>query len=115
MLFAITLQAGTGLFVTDDDYDAPFSRFVSSGTARFFTDLHEAGFNVILVLVGVHLASIAFYFVVFRKNLVGPMIHGTALADSAIVPARIRLGPVWLAMICLALSAVMVIWGVYFI
>lgn len=115
MLVAITVDASMGLFGTNGNhYDAPLSKFVSTGTARFLTELHEDGFNVILVLVGVHLSAIAFYLVVFRKNLVSPMISGTTLAEPEIIPARVRPGRVWLAVICLALAATCVIWVVYF-
>ena len=115
MLLAIMVQASMGLFGTDEIlYDAPLSKFVSTGTARFITGLHEDGFNVILVLVGIHLSAITLYLVVFRKNLVAPMIRGTTQADIAIIPARPRPGRVWLAILCLALSALAVIWIVYF-
>jgi cytochrome b len=116
MLAAIALQSAAGLFTVDEGrYAAPFSKYVSIGTARFITDLHEIGFNIILVLVGLHLAAIAFYLVVFRKNLVSPMIRGTASVDSGIAPARVRPGHAWLAVVCLALSFVLVIWVVYFV
>ena len=115
MLLAIAVQASMGLFGTDEIlYDAPLSKFVSTSTARFITGLHEDGFNVILFLVGVHLSAITLYLVVFRKNLVAPMIRGTTQADIAIIPARPRPGRVWLAILCLAVSAAAVIGVVYF-
>jgi hypothetical protein len=115
MLAVIAVQGSMGLFGTDGNhYDAPLSKLVSTGTARFLTELHEDGFNIILVLVGVHLSAIAFYLVVFRKNLVSPMIRGTTLAEPGIIPARVRPGRVWLAVICLAIAATCVIWVVYF-
>lgn len=116
MLAALAIQSAMGLFTVDGSrYAAPFSKYVSVSTARSITELHELGFNIVLVLVGVHLAAIAFYFVIFRKNLVSPMISGTTLADVSIIPARIRPGRVWLAVVCLALSAAAVIWAIYFV
>lgn len=115
MLAAIAIQSIMGLFTVDGTrYAAPLSKYVSVSTARSITDLHELGFNIVLVLVAIHLAAIALYLVVFRKNLVGPMIRGTTMVDTLSVSSRIRPGPAWLAMICLALSATLVIWLVYF-
>jgi cytochrome b len=116
MLAAITLQSAMGLFTVDGGrYAAPLAKYVSVGTARFITDLHEAGFNVILVLVAVHLAAITAYLLIFRKNLVSPMIRGTTMAEASIVPSRVRPGHIWLAAICLALATAMVIWVIYFV
>jgi cytochrome b len=109
MLVVIAVQGSMGLFGIDEaHYDGPLSKFVSAGTARLLTELHEDAFNVILVLVGVHLAAITLYLVVFRKNLVSPIIKGTTLADATVIPARVRL-----AVICLALAATIVIRIVY--
>jgi cytochrome b len=116
MLAALWVQSAMGLFTIDEArYAAPFTKYVSVGTARWFTDLHELGFNIILVLVGIHLAAIALYLVMFRKNLVSPMIRGTTLAEASVIPPRVRPGRVWLAICCLALSTAILIWGVYFL
>ncbi|MDA0340905.1 MAG: cytochrome b/b6 domain-containing protein [Proteobacteria bacterium] len=115
MLAALLVQATLGLFGTDEIlYDAPLSHLVTNQTARFLTGLHEDGFDVILALVGLHLSAIAFYFVVFRKNLVTPMLRGTTMVDPAVLPSKVRPGRVWLAIICLGVSASVVIRLVYF-
>src|SRR5262249_38992762 len=54
----------------------PLSRFVSYDFAETAGDLHEDAFNLLLILIGVHIAAIAFYLIAKRANLIGPMITG---------------------------------------
>lgn len=78
MLGALAVQVGLGLFASEDDglYQGPLSHFVSYDTAEEIAEIHEAWFNVILALIGLHLAAILFYLLVKRDNLVGPMVTG---------------------------------------
>lgn len=78
MLVCLLAQAVTGLFVTDDVlFDGPFHRAVSEATSHRLKQLHGINFNVLLLLVGLHLAAIAFYRVAKGENLVRPMVTGT--------------------------------------
>ena len=116
MLLAVLAQATLGLLGTDENsYDAPLARFVSDGTSLFLTELHETFFNLILILVVVHICAIALYLVVFRKNLITPMVSGWTMVAPSLTPAAPRPGPLWLAAASLGLSAAAVIWAVYFI
>ena len=45
-------------------------------TSEEITELHEDFFNVLLAVIGLHLAAIVFYLVGKRINLIGPMITG---------------------------------------
>ena len=78
MLVCLLAQAVTGLFVTDDVlFDGPFHRAVSEATSHRLKQLHGINFNVLLLLVGLHLAAIVFYRVAKGENLVRPMVTGT--------------------------------------
>ena len=90
LLVCLLVQAITGLFVTDDVlFDGPFHRAVSEATAHRLKQLHGINFNVLLLLIGLHLAAIAFYRMAKGENLVRPMVTGTkwvamdAAADDA--------------------------------
>lgn len=88
MLAVLAVQVATGL-VADDEIatTGPLYRFVSSATALQATAWHKQwGQWVIIVLVALHLAAVAFYFFARRTNLVAPMWHGDKLLPGA-VPA----------------------------
>ena len=78
IILALVVQVVLGVFAMDTDglESGPLARFVSYDMAEAAGDLHEAAFNVLLVLIGLHIAAIAFYLVVKRANLIGPMITG---------------------------------------
>jgi cytochrome b len=78
LLACLLVQAVTGLFVTDEVlFDGPFFRAVSEETAHRLKQLHGINFNVLLILIGLHLAAIAFYRIAKGENLVRPMVTGT--------------------------------------
>lgn len=78
MLAALCVQVGTGLFSVDVDglYSGPLSTRVSFETGRQLAKIHETSFNILLVLIGLHVAAIIAYLVFFRDNLVRPMVTG---------------------------------------
>jgi cytochrome b len=55
---------------------------VSFETGRILADRHETVFNVLMVMITLHLGAILFYEFVKRDNLVAPMITGDKLASS---------------------------------
>lgn len=114
MLAALAVQVGLGLFASDEDglYQGPLSYHVSAETAETLTERHEMWFNVILVLIALHLAAILYHLLVKRDDLVTPMIKGTRKAaaegEAAMVPA-----PLWrfLAAAGLAIGATLAIFN----
>lgn len=89
LLLALVTQVGLGLFATDTDYlySGPLNHLVDGDTADELTDWHEDFFNVLLALIGLHLAAIAFYLVAKRINLIGPMLTGRRRAENVEGPA----------------------------
>ncbi|MEM9502002.1 MAG: cytochrome b/b6 domain-containing protein [Pseudomonadota bacterium] len=86
LLLAMSLQVSFGLFAGDpfDGATGPLNPLVGVMTADMLTDWHETFFEVLLWLVGVHVAAIAFYAVVKRNDLVRPMINGRRLVADGI-------------------------------
>lgn len=82
MILALLTQVGTGLFAVDTDgmNSGPLSHLVDFKTGRDIADIHETSFNILLALIALHLAAIAFYFIAKRINLVGPMLSGKVRA-----------------------------------
>lgn len=74
ILFALI---GTGLFANDDiAFNGPLLNLVEKSQSDWLTGLHETIFNILLALIVLHIAAIAFYFFFKKKNLVKPMITG---------------------------------------
>lgn len=78
LLTLLAVQVGTGL-VADDEIASvgPLNRFVSGATASAATGWHK-GFGqwLILGMIGLHLAAVAFYVAVKGKPLVAGMVAG---------------------------------------
>ncbi|MGE0312913.1 MAG: cytochrome b/b6 domain-containing protein [Lautropia sp.] len=83
MIAFLLVQPTLGLFSNDDiASEGPLARFVSKEFSDLLTGLHHRGELVLFLLVGLHLAAIAWYALFRRKNLVRPMITGDKLADA---------------------------------
>jgi cytochrome b len=111
LLGAVAIQIGLGLVAQDEDglYAGPLARLISSDASDKARDMHELWFNVILLLVVLHIAAIAFYRLRGRK-LTRPMITGKAVLDQGAEP--MRPGKWWAALICLAIAFAVSRWVV---
>jgi cytochrome b len=79
LLLALAIQAGTGLFANDAImWDGPLKNLVTNATSDALTRLHKLNRFVVIGLVLLHLAAIAFYTFVKRRRLVAAMITGDA-------------------------------------
>ncbi|MFN3946028.1 MAG: cytochrome b/b6 domain-containing protein [Allosphingosinicella sp.] len=90
MLALLALQVTLGLFAIDvDGMEAgPLSTYVSFDAARAAADWHGDMFDILLVLIGLHIAAILFYAVARRTNLVRPMLSGRTAARPGVAPMR---------------------------
>jgi len=110
MLGFLFVQVATGLFsATKEDFAGPLSVLVSNATVHWVTGYHKnVGQWIIIVLVVLHLAAIAFYF--WRgRNLTAAMLHGNQEGDGP--ASRDDAGIRFRALLLLALSA-MAMWGI---
>jgi len=110
MLALLGFQAVTGLFANDDStFEGPLFKLVSKATSDRITGLHALSFNLIELVIVLHVAALAAYYVVKRHNLVTPMITGKKRLPAATSAPRMA-SPV-LAAVLLAASAG-VVWAV---
>jgi cytochrome b len=109
MFIAVAVQAGLGLISQDEDgiYAGPLSRLVSSDTSDKARDIHELWFNVVLVLIVLHIGAILFYRLRGR-HLIKAMVTGRAVIDPGARP--MKPGKWWVALICLGVSIAVVRW-----
>ena len=94
-----------GLFSVDTDgiESGPLSDRVSFETGRMAAHWHHTLFNLLLGLVVLHLAAIAFYLVVKRDNLVGPMLTGAKRVPDGV--GAVTRVPLWRFIAGVALAA----------
>jgi cytochrome b len=104
MLGALAVQAGLGLFSVDKDglYEGPLAFLVSLELSEELSELHEDWFDVILVLVVIHIAAILSYRLFLGKKLTSAMLTGTGAGEAGAEP--LRPGRWWAALLCLAIA-----------
>lgn len=110
MLAVLAAQVGLGLFASDDDGEVfgPLSLWIDEDSVERVTELHDDLFNVLLVLIGLHIAAIVYYALVQRKNLVGPMLTGRGDAPDGL--EEMRGAPAWRLLLALAVSLAAAAW-----
>ena len=108
LLLVIALQVGLGLFATDHDglNSGPLAGLISGDASDAAADIHETLFNVLLGLIGLHLAAITYYRLFRGKKLIRPMITGRSDA----VDDGMRPGKWWAALLCLAVALAITRW-----
>ncbi len=106
MLLALLAQVATGLFANDDiATEGPLAKLASKALSDSITSMHHLNAKLLLALIGLHLAAIAFYFIYKRENLVRPMLTGFKESAVAADSAAQKPGRIWLAVLLLAVCA----------
>ena len=110
MLLVLLFQAGSGLFVNDDiAFEGPLYKWAGKELSDQLMGWHRFNKKIILGLVALHFAAIAFHYFYHKENLVGPMLTG--IKRVAGTTGASRHGSSVLAALLLAASSV----GVYFL
>jgi cytochrome b len=88
LLGLLLLQIVLGLFAIDVDgiESGPLSLYVSFETGRVAAEWHDVVFNALLALIALHLVAVVYYLAVKRHNLIGTMITGKRIYESAVAP-----------------------------
>lgn len=77
LLGLILAQVITGLFSNDDILiEGPFASLISYDASLLMTDVHEAIFNLLMIVIVIHLAGVLFHQTIRREPLIQAMIHG---------------------------------------
>lgn len=99
LLLALATQISTGLFSVDVDglESGPLAVLVSFETGRQVAEIHEFNFNLLVALIGLHIAAIAVYHFVLKEKLIQPMISGhrsrSDFSEAALPENRLRAIP----------------------
>jgi len=110
LLIVLKVQVVTGLVQTDDDglAEGPLAPLVSFETSEAARDMHELTFNVLLALIGLHVAAILFYRIALGARRTSAMVTGRAAIESDTEP--MRPGKWWVALLCLAAALAFTRW-----
>ncbi len=95
MLGLLALQATTGLFADDDIFNrGPLAKLVTSETSARLTRLHKQNFDILLIVLALHVAAAALYRFAFGQKLVRAMLTGHKDLPAA-KPAPGLVHPLW--------------------
>ena len=114
LLGLLTLQAATGLFGNDDiAFAGPLNHLVDDATGARATGWHRLLADGLFVLLGLHIAAVAFHVLVKRRRLIRPMITGLQdVAHGVPLPRTVRGGGLaLLAAVALAAACVLAVAG----
>lgn len=106
LMTVLLAQVSLGLFANDDiRFHGPLSLLVSKELSDRLTQLHGILFNIILLLVWVHVVAVGFYLFVKGEDLVKAMISGKKHRAHVPPDANLRFTHPWIALLLLAVSA----------
>ncbi len=110
-ILLLLLQTGLGLFAIDVDglNSGPLNILISFEAGRRVARLHDQVFNLLLILIGLHLAAVLFYALYKRENLTAAMITGLRRLPRAGRP-DIRFVSIWWAIPGLIGAGLIVAW-----
>ncbi|MFV3075661.1 cytochrome b/b6 domain-containing protein [Niveispirillum fermenti] len=77
LLAVVAVQAGSGLFTSDGILtDGPLVPYVTGSVSSLMRTIHMTNFDILLIIVGLHVAAILLYALWKRLDLVRPMVTG---------------------------------------
>ena len=109
MLAALCFQVGTGLFSSDEYYFGPLAGWVEKDVISNMTFLHQRSFEVLKILIAVHILAIALYRLVKKEYLTMAMFTGRKSPAELTEPYVSHKGDrLWPAVILLLVAALLV-------
>lgn len=107
LLAALAVQAGMGLFGTDEIlYEGPLYALVPHELSLRLTGWHHLFFNAVLALAAIHVTAVLAYMVFLKTDLIRPMITGWKNIPAEQAPGHIARTPAWIALVLFAGCAV---------
>ena len=104
-LLALSIQAGTGLFANDEIANAgPFYGWVTQATSNRLSGLHDFNSSILIALIVMHLAAIAWYDGMRRLGLVRAFWTGRKAGAEGIGSSRGALAIVIVTALVVALA-----------
>lgn len=103
MLLLLMIQVGTGLFSEDDImFSAPLASLVSSETSELMHEWHHLNFDLLLIMIALHVTAVTVYHLWFKEPLVPAMFTGRKPVDQPVKNHIWR--SIWLALLVYAVA-----------
>ncbi|MBI3431693.1 MAG: cytochrome b/b6 domain-containing protein [Hydrogenophilales bacterium] len=107
LMLVLLVQAITGLLGNDDDaYEAPLAHWLQHDTSSLITTLHAYNFDLLLGLVGVHVAAVLTHQLRRRDDMIKAMFTGMKTGATGATAGRMVSS--WRALVLLGLMAALV-------
>jgi cytochrome b len=112
LLGLVSIVVALGLVATDEDGldPGPLSHLVSYEAAEQAQELHETAFDLLLVMIALHVAAILYYLLFKRDNLIGPMLTGAREGPEG--AEALRPAPPWRTVFAI-LAAAFITWWIW--
>jgi cytochrome b len=114
VLVLLLAQAGTGLFAKEDDFfgvSGPLNGLISEDAAKTITTRHKQVWEIIEILVLVHIAANVFYWLVLKQNLIVSMFTGTKPLPPGAAAPELRFARARTAILVLIVAG-LVVWRI---
>ena len=104
ILLVLVVQVASGLFSDDEILTTgPLAAYAPSSLVRLATVVHVTNQTIVLIVVAVHVLAVLLYGLLFRRDLVRPMLTGIKQLPAGTPAPRMR--SVWLALALFLLCA----------
>jgi cytochrome b len=116
LLAVVAAQAMLGLYAADADrliVEGPLAKTVSDEGVDFAAHWHRVGFNLILALVAIHVATNLAYDLLAKHGLIRAMVTGCKPAADFYDMREAAAGSAARALICLAAAIAIVLGGIF--
>ena len=111
ILFAVLLQATSGLFISDDIFSAgPYNGVLGSELEKILKTIHSNGFIIIGTLSTIHVLAVLYYLIVKKQNLIKPMFNGKKTIDKEHIKESIKHSKLVIAFIIAVVVISFVYW-----
>ncbi len=111
MIFLISLQAISGLFINDDVFSSgPYYDSLSKELEQFMFFLHHNVFDFMIATIVIHLLAIAYYVRVKKQLLIIPMITGKKPENLVNVTDKIKHSKIFLAVVLVIAITAFIYW-----
>lgn len=108
MLALLALQSISGLYNNEDAvFEGPLYYGAEPALREVMHSIHEVAFNVLLALIGLHIAAVLYHQLRRGEKLIQAMWRGSAPGREG----RATPVPFWLALVLLSVAAVLLWWG----
>jgi cytochrome b len=115
LLAALAIQAILGLYSADEDrliIEGPLAKTVSDSSVDFAAHWHRLGFEIILVLISIHVTAVLAYDLLGRAGLIRAIITGKKPAADYRDMRHSEPASWWRALFCLVAAVVIVFGGI---